>query len=82
MWGHSSPIHYGISDTVGNAWEWVQDGWIDNYETTPLDGLPSLSGDCEKRVTREGGSFGSAYRSWAIKNERRPTQGLRLVREF
>jgi formylglycine-generating enzyme required for sulfatase activity len=57
--GELKPNAFGLYDTAGNAWEWVQDCWHDNYENAPADGSPWLekdNGDCTRRVLR-GGSW-------------------------
>ncbi|MDV6342212.1 SUMF1/EgtB/PvdO family nonheme iron enzyme [Nitrosomonas sp. Is24] len=50
---------FGLHDTAGNVWEWVQDCWHDNYNGAPADGsvwLKKDCGDCNRRVVR-GGSW-------------------------
>jgi len=52
---------FGLSDTAGNVWEWVQDCWHENYQDAPEDGSKPWGeedgGDCARRVLR-GGSWG------------------------
>jgi formylglycine-generating enzyme required for sulfatase activity len=50
---------FGLFDTAGNAAEWVEDCWNDNYVGAPTDGSAWTSGQCRLRVLR-GGSFDSA----------------------
>jgi len=55
---------FGLSDMIGNAWEWVEDCWHEGYQGVPSDGsawLESNGGDCSRRVLR-GGSWGSVPR--------------------
>jgi formylglycine-generating enzyme required for sulfatase activity len=48
---------FGLFDTVGNVWEWVEDCWHKSYEGSPKDGSAWISGgECESRVLR-GGSW-------------------------
>lgn len=50
---------FGLHDTAGNVWEWVQDCWHENYTNAPADGsawLEADGGDCSHRVIR-GGSW-------------------------
>lgn len=47
---------FGLHDTAGNAWEWSQDCWNENYIGAPVDGRAWTSGDCARRVLR-GGSW-------------------------
>ncbi len=50
---------FGLYDTAGNAAEWVEDCWNDNYVGAPTDGSARTNGQCRLRVLR-GGSFDSA----------------------
>jgi formylglycine-generating enzyme required for sulfatase activity len=49
---------FGLSDMLGNAWEWVEDCWHGSYEKAPAGGsawLQTSGGDCARRVLRGGG---------------------------
>lgn len=50
------PNAFGLYDTTGNVWSWVEDCWNDDYRSTPTDGSPSKSGDCSRKLLR-GGSW-------------------------
>jgi formylglycine-generating enzyme required for sulfatase activity len=50
---------WGLYDTHGNVWEWIEDCWNDGYEGAPEDGSAWTSGDCGRRVLR-GGSYWNA----------------------
>ena len=54
--GSFEPNSWGLHDTVGNVWEWVQDPWHGNYEGAPSDGSVWEQGGSEPRVLR-GGSW-------------------------
>ena len=56
---------YGLYDMHGNAWEWVQDCWNDNYEGAPTDGDAWKSGNCGHRVLR-GGTWN--YSPWFLRS--------------
>ena len=71
----------------GNATEWVEDCWHDNYQGAPVDGSAWVRGDnCEGRVLRGGSFFDipawvrSAYRSWSGAANRFLSLGFRLAR--
>ena len=48
---------WGLHDTVGNVWEWVQDPWHGNYEGAPSDGSVWEQGGSDTRVLRGGSWF-------------------------
>jgi formylglycine-generating enzyme required for sulfatase activity len=47
--------NFGVHDTAGNAYEWVEDCWHKNYHSAPIAGSAWTSGsNCSKRVLRGG----------------------------
>jgi formylglycine-generating enzyme required for sulfatase activity len=79
---------FGLFDTAGNAAEWVEDCWNDDYRGAPRDGSAWTAGQCRQRVLR-GGSFDSAanlVRSasrWRYDVDvRYHANGFRVVREM
>lgn len=46
---------WGLFDMGGNAAQWTQDCFSENYQNAPADGSAMLSGDCKYRVIRGGG---------------------------
>jgi formylglycine-generating enzyme required for sulfatase activity len=79
---------FGLQDTAGNAAEWVEDCWNDNYRGAPQNGSPWVTGQCRLRVLR-GGAFDSAakyLRSTARfrydSDVRYSANGFRVVREL
>ncbi len=52
---------FGLYDTAGNVYEWVEDCWHENYEDAPDDGsawLETNDGNCARRVIRGGSWYG------------------------
>ena len=47
---------FGVHDTAGNVWEWVEDCYHETYEGAPLDGSAWNDDGCNLRVLR-GGSW-------------------------
>jgi formylglycine-generating enzyme required for sulfatase activity len=57
--GSFKPNPFGLNDTAGNVWEWVEDCWHDNYNSAPADSSAwkeAGGGYCARRVIR-GGSW-------------------------
>jgi formylglycine-generating enzyme required for sulfatase activity len=59
--GTFPPNAFGLVDMAGNAAEWVEDCWSDNYSTAPKDGSAFNKPDCRERVLR-GGAFNNDQR--------------------
>lgn len=54
--GSFPPNAFGLSDMIGNVWQWTAD-CAEDYARTPRDGSSAKSGDCTKRIVRGGGWF-------------------------
>ena len=53
--GSFAANQFGLSDMLGNAGEWVEDCWHDDYTHAPTDGSAWSSGeDCRSHVMRGG----------------------------
>lgn len=59
--GSFAPNKFGLYDTAGNAAEWVEDCWNENFRGAPSDGSAWTGGQCRQRVLR-GGSLESVAR--------------------
>jgi formylglycine-generating enzyme required for sulfatase activity len=86
--GSFRPNGFGLYDTSGNAAEWVEDCWNDNYRNAPKDTAAWTSGDCRLRVLR-GGNFlskateiRSASRFRYDVDVRYYANGFRIVRDL
>jgi formylglycine-generating enzyme required for sulfatase activity len=86
--GSYKPNAFGLYDTAGNAAEWIEDCWNDNYRSAPSNGAAWTAGQCRLRVLR-GGAFDSQakyVRSMARfrydADVRYVSNGLRVVREL
>ena len=86
--GSFRPNGFGLFNTAGNAAEWVEDCWNENYRNAPSNGSAWLSGQCRQRVLR-GGSFASrspVVRSGARfrydQDVRYYANGFRLARDL
>jgi formylglycine-generating enzyme required for sulfatase activity len=78
---------FGLHDMHGNAFEWVEDCWHDEYTAAaPSDGSAWLKDNCEGHVGRGGswedsqGELRSAARTAGFKDEFSPTDGFRIAR--
>ena len=85
--GRYLPNEFGLYDMHGNAWEWVQDCWNENYRGAPSNNRAWTGGDCNRGVLR-GGSWGhapehlrSAARGRAVRSSRDDTIGFRLAQD-
>jgi formylglycine-generating enzyme required for sulfatase activity len=78
---------FGLYDMLGNAWQWTEDCWNDNYANAPGDAAIALtSGNCGIRVAR-GGSWSyiptgirAGYRIRNYTGYRDFNGGLRVAR--
>jgi formylglycine-generating enzyme required for sulfatase activity len=78
---------FGVHDMHGNASEWVEDCWHDDYTAkAPVDGSAWLDGNCDGRVVR-GGSWEdsaaelrSAARTGEFKDNSSYADGFRVAR--
>ncbi|MEZ5895860.1 MAG: SUMF1/EgtB/PvdO family nonheme iron enzyme [Parvularculaceae bacterium] len=74
--GSFAPNAYGVFDMLGNAREWVEDCYVNNYQNAPTDGSALTDGDCGRRVIR-GGAWSSPPADIRIANRSRIDQLVR-----
>ncbi len=79
---------FGLFDTAGNVFEWVEDCWQDQFGNTPEDGMAVAKPGCGKRVIR-GGAWSFPVKEIRSSNRWRdfPSRssddtGFRVVREL
>jgi formylglycine-generating enzyme required for sulfatase activity len=80
------PNSWGLYQVHGNAFEWVEDCWNENYQYAPSDDWVRLAGNCSRHV-RRGGAWNippkmlrSAYREQRPSQTRGSNMGLRVAR--
>lgn len=83
------PNAYGLHHMHGNAWEWVQDVWHDDYAGGPTDGSAWTTGGNQARRVLRGGSWyntpeivRSAVRNWVTPANLDYGTGFRIARTF
>jgi formylglycine-generating enzyme required for sulfatase activity len=86
--GSFKPNPFGLFDTAGNAAEWVEDCWNDNYRGAPVNGTAWQTGQCRLRVLR-GGAYDSQARYLRSQSRFRydsdvrfSANGFRVLREL
>ncbi len=84
--GEKESNAWGLYDVLGNAWEWVEDDWQDDYERAPDDGSSWVDEPRGGRRVLRGGSFHdyaywvrAASRRWCDSNLRDHDVGFRVV---
>ena len=86
--GSYAPNAFGLSDVLGNVWEWTDDCWHEDYAGEPPDDgrAWTRAGDCGRRVLRGGSwynlprSLRSAARPWNLAGTRDAFTGFRVAR--
>ena len=77
--GNYSANSFGLHDLHGNAWEWVEDCWHENYNNAPINGFSwgeENDGDCSNRVLR-GGSWNNTASALRSSNRENSPRGQR-----
>ena len=87
--GSFEPNPFGLYDTAGNVWEWVEDLWHDGYRGAPGDGSAWEDGGPGGRRVVRGGSWNfepgflrSADRSGLAPDFRNFALGFRLAQDL
>ena len=63
------PNGWGLYDTHGNVWEWVEDDFVGSYEGAPLDGSARVEGKLTKAL--RGGSWSNCTWFWVAGSSAR-----------
>jgi formylglycine-generating enzyme required for sulfatase activity len=87
--GAFPPNDFGLYDMAGDAWQWTEDCWHDDFTGAPTDGSSWMTGDCNLRVLK-GASWGNdsprllrpAYRTKYPKGFSDNYAGFRVARIF
>jgi len=86
--GSFDPNPWGLYDTAGNVWEWIEDCWNVTHEGAPADASARKTGDCRQNVMRGGSWYyisKNSRSSWRFKNDARVKSygiGFRVIREL
>lgn len=86
--GRFAPNAFGVYDTVGNVWEWVEDCYAMPYPPVPVDGGAQLEQGCDRRGTRGGAWRTDVARQRPAFRGRDPATllsgifGIRVAREW
>jgi formylglycine-generating enzyme required for sulfatase activity len=84
--GSFEPNAFGLEDTAGDAWQWVQDCYHEDYNEAPTDGSAWTSKDCDRHIVRGGSWYDgpqtvrSGYRVGDATVNRNSSLGLRVAR--
>ena len=85
--GSFDPNEFGLYDTHGNVWEWVEDCWSDNYDGRTKDAAALVVDGCKRHVLRGGSWYNdadyarSSYRGNEMAYFRDSGVGFRVVHE-
>jgi formylglycine-generating enzyme required for sulfatase activity len=84
--GSFRPNPFGLYDTSGNVWEWVQDCWSESFKAAGNDARAFVEGAaCERRVLRGGswinkpGNLRASARAWGASDGRVNIVGFRVA---
>jgi formylglycine-generating enzyme required for sulfatase activity len=83
--GHYEPNAFELYDMAGNASQFTEDCWHDNYNGTPRDGSAFIISNCNRWVVRGGSWFGPlgslrAAASYSIDHHNNNYGGFRVAR--
>ncbi len=85
--GSFDPNEFGLYDTHGNVWEWVEDCWTDNYDGRSKSAAAIVVDGCKRHVLRGGSWYNDAdyarasYRGNEMFYFRDSGVGFRVVHE-
>ena len=87
--GNRKPNALGLYDMLGNAWEWVEDCFVESYSGLSKEGKPQQCAQAEARRVVRGGAWDyvprglrSADRDGGSPGDRSGSTGFRLARTF
>jgi formylglycine-generating enzyme required for sulfatase activity len=59
--GSFPPNAFGVYDMHGNAFEWIEDCYLEDLRNGPSDGSPNKNGSCSTRMFRSGSFISNPY---------------------
>lgn len=86
--GSHAANRFGLFDTQGNLWEWVEDCYVDSYRQAPMNNDARRDTRCFTRAMRGGAwnsppeDLRSASRQWQNRNYRSDSVGFRVARDI
>jgi formylglycine-generating enzyme required for sulfatase activity len=84
--GHFPANGFGLYDMLGDAWQWTEDCYHDNYSGAPATGEAWMGTDCKSHVRRGGAwrdpprDLRSAHRNGSASEVRDSGIGFRVAR--
>lgn len=76
--GSFRPNGFGLYDTTGNVWEWVEDCYAPTYEGAASDGSAVIASPCGKRALR-GGAWAMNTDGWRLADRDRDDPNVRYA---
>jgi formylglycine-generating enzyme required for sulfatase activity/uncharacterized protein YndB with AHSA1/START domain len=76
--GSLKPNGFGLYDTTGNVWEWVEDCYVADYTSADVNGAAVVNSTCKQRVLR-GGAWAMNTDGWRSADRDRDDPNVRYA---